>query len=250
MIHSYKGGTGKTAIAVNLARYFSVKVNLRVLLIEQDTGGHSFTDIFHVSPNLYWNDFYNSNKPLKDLIVKYNPFDLICANEDEIKIPDEVNPQSFFTRQVERFIFEKKWLNENYDLIIFDTHPGYNLSLVNSISLANIVILVSRRDSDVLLNTIDLYNKIYAQFKSKKIFIIENQVPEVIPNYKTDLLDLKFNSILKKWDEFLTDKKILSIPLKNDIAYPLSLSKIVPFDNLLFTYITKIAEEITDILVE
>lgn len=250
MVHSYKGGTGKTAIAVNLAKYFSKKANLNVLLIEQDIGGPCFTDIFHVSPPLYWNDFYNTNRSLQELIIKHSLFDIICANDDEIKIPDGTSPQSYFVRQIERFTYEKKWLNEKYDLVIFDTHPGYNLSLINSLSLANIVILVSRRDTDILLNTIGLYNKIYAQFKSKKMFIIENQVPEIIPNYIPELLDRKFDTTLKKWDEFLHDKKKISIPLKNDIAYPLSLSKVVPFDNLLFTYINKVAEIITEFLAE
>ena len=48
MVHSYKGGTGKTVISANLARHFALKENKKVLLIEQDTGGSSFTNIFQV----------------------------------------------------------------------------------------------------------------------------------------------------------------------------------------------------------
>ena len=250
MIHSYKGGTGKTSIAVNLAHYYAEKDHKKVLLIEQDAGGPSLNDIFYVDPKYYWNDFYNNNLQLQDLILSTKYFDIICANSDEIKIPDGIESQTYFVRQIERFNYEKRFLNQKYDIVIFDTHPGYNLSLINCIAVSDIVLLVSRPDSDVILNTIDLYNKIYSHFQSKKIIIIENQVPEPIGSYKIENIDRKYISSIERWRDFLKDKKAIQIPLTNEIAYPLSLSKIIPFENLLFSYIKKIFTTINDFRVK
>ena len=229
MIHSYKGGTGKTSIAVNLAHYFSEKENKNVLLIEQDIGGPTLNDIFYVNPVHYWSEFYNSNLQLKEMITKTDYFDIICANSDEITIPEVIETQSYFIRQLERFKYEKRYLNQIYDIVIFDTHPGYNVSLINCIAISDVVLLVSRRDSDVIDSTIDLYNKVYSHFQSKKMLIIENQVPEPIASYKIEKVDRKYLNSIEKWKTFLSDKKVITIPLKNEIAYTLSLSKIIPF---------------------
>lgn len=192
MIHSYKGGTGKTSIAINLAQYMKLKLSKKVLLIEQDIGGPCFQEIFNVNPKFYWNDFYNSKMQIKDLILENDLFDIICANDTEINIPASIDPKTFFIRQLERFSHEKNWLDKHYDIVIFDTHPGYNISLINSISMANVIILVSSRDSDILLSTIELYHKIYGHFQSKSVIFIENQIPEPIPNYRPDSPNKKY----------------------------------------------------------
>ncbi|MFW9906253.1 MAG: ParA family protein, partial [Candidatus Thorarchaeota archaeon] len=118
MVHSYKGGTGKTAIAINLAQLLAMKKGVKVLLIEQDTGGSTFSNVFKTTPPAVWNDFYLSNTPLKDLIIHHKHFDIICAKGKEIAIPEGESTRIFYSRHLERFRWESKWLRKNYEYII------------------------------------------------------------------------------------------------------------------------------------
>lgn len=242
MVHSYKGGTGKTAIAINLARLIARKEGGKVLLIEQDTGGSTFTNVFKITPPSVWNDFYLSNASLKDLIVHYKHFDIICAEGKEIAIPEGESTSSFYSRHLERFRWESKWLQKNYEYIILDTRPGYSADLINSIVVSNVAILVSRLDSDEVVSTIDMYNEIYAHFKGKQIILVQNQIPEPILDSASTEQDLDVKQSATLWNDFIKDKVLISIPLKNEIAYPLSQSKILPLNNLLMDYINQIIE--------
>lgn len=242
MVHSYKGGTGKTSIAINLARYFARKEQKRVLLIEQDTGGPSFSNIFQKEPKNYWNDFYSKQISIKELIVSLDHFDVIFAKAEEIELPPGENPKTFYTRQLERLNYQKKWLVRNYDFVILDTRPGYTIELLNSIMIADLAILIARIDSDTVAKTIKMYNQVYSQFKSKRILLVQNQIPSPVPKYPDEQLDLDVKNTLKTWKSFSSDKPLITIPLKNEIAYLLSRSKLVPLDSLFMDYIQEITE--------
>ena len=73
LIHSYKGGSGKTTIAVNLANELAVVYNKSVLLIEMDFKMPSFFVIFkELHPEHYLNEFYHVNPvDLAETIVNY-----------------------------------------------------------------------------------------------------------------------------------------------------------------------------------
>ncbi|MFX0091849.1 MAG: hypothetical protein ACFFBD_08820, partial [Candidatus Hodarchaeota archaeon] len=136
---------------------------------------------------------------------------------------------------------QKKWLQANYDYVIFDTRPGYTVELINSILVADMAILLTRLDADTVEKTIDMYDRIYAQFKNKYIFLVQNQVPTPVEGLSDATLDLDIEEKMKAWAKFVEDKDLVTIPLKNEIAYMLSKSKIIPFDSLLMTYIQQIA---------
>ncbi|MHA2105777.1 MAG: tyrosine-protein kinase family protein [Candidatus Hodarchaeales archaeon] len=249
MVHSYKGGTGKTAIAVNLARFLSLKLEKKVLLIEQDIGGSTFKNIFKLQPDLFWNDFYLGQKSLSDLIINLENIDVICAKEQEISIPEGYGQslKTFYALHMERFKREIRYLKEKYDFIVLDTRPGYNIDLISSIATSEIVILISRLDNDTIENTIEMYNNIYSQFKSKEIILVQNQIPYPSGEFSEIDLDLDIIETKKIWKDFVQDKKLISIPLENDIAYPLSNSKILPFENKMIKYINQIADSIKDL---
>ncbi|MFX0091880.1 MAG: tyrosine-protein kinase family protein [Candidatus Hodarchaeota archaeon] len=240
MIHSYKGGTGKTAVAINLAQYFAIERKKRVLLLEQDTGGPSFSKIFKIKPTKFWNDFFTLNCSLKDLIIK-GDIDIICARAQEMEIIDDEHPNIFYTRHIERFINQKKWLRANYNYVLFDTRPGYTAELISSILPADVAILMTRLDVDTVEKTIDMYNKVYSQFKKKQIILIQNQIPPYFEEYSDIELDSDVEETMKAWDKFVKDKTLVTIPLKYEIAFTLSKSKIVKLDNPFMEHIRQIA---------
>ena len=96
---------------------------------------------------------------------------------------------------------------------------------------------MTRIDTDTIRKTIEMFNKIYNSFIDKYIVLIQNQIPQKVEGYDTmeaDLDVIKANDI---WNEFITGKQCINIPLKYEIAYPLSLSKLLPLKNELFLYI-------------
>ncbi|MFX0182276.1 MAG: ParA family protein [Candidatus Hodarchaeota archaeon] len=242
MVHSYKGGTGKSAVAINLAQYLAIKLKKKILIIEQDIGGSSFSSIFQIRPKKTWNDFYNTGELIKNLVYNWDYFDVICARGEDIQIPHGQEPRTFFARHLERLNMQKKWLIANYDFIILDTHPGFAIELINSILIADIAILLTRLDIDTVTNTIKMYDRVYSEFQNKKIILVQNQIPEPVNNISKSPLDLNIKQAMDKWNDFVKDKLLLTIPLKNEIAYTLSRNKIVPLDNIFMKYIQQISE--------
>lgn len=87
------------------------------------------------------------------------------------------------------------------------------------------------------IQSIDMFSKIYANFSEQKIMLIQNQIPQKIDGYEDKELDLNVIKTTQLWNEFVEGKMLLKIPFKNEIAYPLSLSQILPLNNELFSYI-------------
>lgn len=241
LLHSYKGGTGKSAIALNLANFLAK--NKKVLLIEQDISGPTFADVFQIQPVITWNDFYQ-NHQIKDLIINLDNFDIIFAKEGEIPIPEGQSLKIFFQRNLERLNKQLNSLKQNYNYIIFDTHPGYNVEIINNLLVSDFVILLTRLDSDMIIKTIELYNKLYSQFKSKKVIFVENMVPipEKEKDYEKIMKKNNFREIMENWKEFSKNISKVTIPLNNDIAYGLFINKLLEKENTFIKYISEIAD--------
>lgn len=242
MVHSYKGGAGKTAISINLSNYLAVKKKKKILLIEQDVCGPSFVSVFKIQPNRFWNDFYSKDLPLEDLVMKLDSFDVICAKVQATSLLSGENLNEFYGKQLERLKWQKRSLRKQYDYIVLDTHPGYNMELINNVIISDVAVLISRLDADTVRHTIDMYERVYSQFRDKRIILAQNQIPEPVSSQNQPKIDLDVEKTLKSWEQFSVDKNIVNIPLRNDIAYALSRSKLLKTSNPFYEYIKQIAE--------
>ncbi|MFX1516405.1 MAG: tyrosine-protein kinase family protein [Promethearchaeota archaeon] len=183
LVHSYKGGTGKTTVAVNIASILSLENN--VLLIENDFMMPSFFDIFECEPNAYFNDYLNGSANFKEVIeheVKSN-LDVIFTNKkfdpnEKVMSSD----QEWFLSILKQMITDLNTLEKKYNYVIFDTPPGWHLIVVNLIALANKAILILRPDSYEVSGTkimLDILYKRAKPIRSWDIYFLFNQVPKV-----------------------------------------------------------------------
>jgi len=70
--HSYKGGTGKTTIAANLAALLAKKGH-RVFLLDLDVYAPSLQAYFDKEPKRWINDFLNGTAEVGDVIMDLTP---------------------------------------------------------------------------------------------------------------------------------------------------------------------------------
>ncbi|MHA2224799.1 MAG: ParA family protein [Candidatus Hodarchaeales archaeon] len=189
LVHSYKGGTGKTTVAVNIASLLSH--DSKILLIENDFMMPSFFDIFKREPDVYFNDYFNGDVNFDELIeseVKSN-LDVIFTNKNFD--PNEKimsSDQGWFLTILKQMMEDFKKIEENYDYVIFDTPPGWHLIVVNLIALSNKAILLLRPTSYEVNGTKLMLEILYRRAKpmsSWDVYLLFNQVPEV--DMSTDL---------------------------------------------------------------
>ena len=69
--HSYKGGTGKTTLAVNLSANLVTK-GYNVLLIDMDVYAPSLYVYFNIQPKKWINDYLNDKIPFSDSIYDFS----------------------------------------------------------------------------------------------------------------------------------------------------------------------------------
>jgi MinD-like ATPase involved in chromosome partitioning or flagellar assembly len=183
LVHSYKGGTGKTTVAINLARL--VARDHKVLLIESDFLMPSFFYIFDQEPSLYFNDYLNGKTSLNDVIVPDVQPNMDVIFTDKKYDPNEKivgTDQRWFLSTLQKLNQDFETLQNHYDYIVFDTPPGWHLVIINLIMLSDKAILILRPNSYAVKGTKRLVEMVYKRAKpmsSWEIFLLFNQVPEV-----------------------------------------------------------------------
>jgi MinD-like ATPase involved in chromosome partitioning or flagellar assembly len=208
-VHSYKGGTGKTLLSVNLAATFA-KQGKKVCLFDLDFRAPSLFAILKIQGNACWfNDYLNNtcdiNKVLIDQsgrILGKGKFFVGLANPATEAIRDmSAKDRKWEMRALGRLLYLRNALmnNMNFDYIVFDTSPGLQYSSINALVAADLVAVVTTGDRSDVDGTQRMITELYSLFE-KKTGVVINKV-------------LDFNS--KDRQEELHDrvKNIYKVPL-------------------------------------
>ena len=195
--HSYKGGTGKTTIACNLAAMLSVK-GYNVSLLDLDVYAPSLHAYFEYTPNKWINDLLFENSDLNEIMVDMTSTLRRYANnrtkkigrllvgfsnpqkEEIYRLDGSIKTANANIQLLRRFVQLREDLISDYesDYVILDTSPGIRYWSINSLAVADVLFLTLKFDDLDIEGTIKMANDIYGSFTKfgSKSFLLLNRV--------------------------------------------------------------------------
>jgi MinD-like ATPase involved in chromosome partitioning or flagellar assembly len=196
--HSYKGGTGKTTIACNLAAMLTSK-GYNVSLLDLDVYAPSLHAYFDCNPNKWINDLLFENTDVHDIMVDMTPaVAKYAANrtnkklgrllvgfsnpqkEEIYKLEGSIKTANANIQLLRRFVQLREDLISDYesDYVILDTSPGIRYWSINSLAVADVLFLTLKYGDLDIEGTIKMAKDIYGSFTKfgSKSFLLLNKV--------------------------------------------------------------------------
>lgn len=184
-VHSYKGGTGKTLLSINLAATFA-KHGKKVCLFDLDFRAPSLATLLKIDKAEFWlNDYLNGLCEIKKVLIDLshridNGGQLVVglANPSTEAIRDmSAKDRKWEMHALGRLLALKtSLLGENgFDYLICDTSPGLQYSSINAIVSADLVLVATTFDRSDVDGTRRMLRELYDLFE-KKTEIVLNKV--------------------------------------------------------------------------
>ena len=203
-VHSYKGGTGKTLLSVNLAATLA-KRGKKVCLLDLDFRAPSLFAVLKVDNAECWlNDYLNGlcdiNKILIDLSSRVqvsNRFFVGLANPATEAIRDiSAKDRKWEMHALGRLLSLRNTLlkDQAFDYLIFDTSPGLQYSSINAIVTADFVIVATTSDRSDVNGTRRMLQELYNLFE-KKTGLVINKVLDSASKSKRDEMRDKVKAV-------------------------------------------------------
>jgi MinD-like ATPase involved in chromosome partitioning or flagellar assembly len=174
VIHSSRGGTGKTLIATNLAIILAKK-GFNVAFIDLDFSAPSLSTVFSKAieePIIYWmNDFFDGRCRPEDVLIDVSQEGLMkgklmvgLANPYVLRIQSIMRKSRAWEVTAAKKLFSlisACYNDMKIDYCILDTSPGVQYSSVNAIVCSDLSITVTTMDSLDLRSTKELIDNLY-----------------------------------------------------------------------------------------
>ena len=203
-VHSYKGGTGKTLLSVNLASTFA-RQGKKVCLFDLDFRAPSLFAILNMPNAECWlNDYLNGtceiDRVLIDMSSKIPGNGKLCiglANPTTEAIRDmSAKDRKWEMRALGRLLSLRNSLliDKGFDYIVFDTSPGLQYSSINAIVTADIVVVATTGDRSDVDGTRRMLKELYNLFE-KKTGLVINKVLDATSLSKRQEMDKKVREV-------------------------------------------------------
>jgi chromosome partitioning protein len=270
--HSYKGGTGKTTLACNSAALLARK-GYKVCLLDLDIYAPSFQSYFEREPIVGINDFLNSNVEVDKAMIDYTsavenqkdniratdssyPYPSPSENEKKLRKKGKLwigfsnmqkkgvfeleNADSATKRDIiRRFIYLRERLISDFhaDYIIIDTSPGMRFWSINSLAIADILLLTLKMGSLDVDGTRIAVNEIYKSFTKfgSKAYLLYNLIAgycvpaavagrtETVPTVESTSVPQEGKTFLNKLEQPLNEVDFVK-RLSSDLGIPAIIS--------------------------
>jgi pilus assembly protein CpaE len=147
-----KGGVGKTTVSVNLAVALKIQTRQKVLLLDADAGVGNVTAVIDVPARRGLADMADSAPEF----WTEDAFQSLVATHEESGL--EILTWGFEPADAERIgpdlmIAAVRWARQHYEIVIVDTHPGYDDRTVAMLSVANEILLTVTPEVGPLRNS-------------------------------------------------------------------------------------------------
>jgi len=253
--HSYKGGTGKSTISSNLAATLARK-GFTAVLLDLDVYAPSLQDYFQWQPKKSINDYLFENaevdEVIQDLTGVLNKFPsdngeqseskgkllvgFSSTSKEEIyKLDGAVRQEGSKIQLLRKFLMLREEIVSKYnaDYIIIDTSPGIRYWSINSLAIADTILLSLKLDGIDLKGTRLLAKEIYESLTKlgTKSYLLLNRaagycLPPNMAGENTSSTQELYNTtignqstVVSKLNEDIGMDTILSIPCYCDIQF-------------------------------
>ena len=186
-IHSNRGGTGKTVIALNLAAAYA-SMGTNACLLDLDLRAPSISTIFSLGQQKYWlNDFLNGRCKMEEILVdlssRYNVKGKLLigpANPSLDAIRDVIEKDKKWEMNALRRLLHAKaeWTQNGVETVILDASPGVQYSSVNAVVSSDVVLVVTTMDTLDLAGTRRIADELYRAFERNVFAIVNKAVPQ------------------------------------------------------------------------
>ncbi len=184
-VHSYKGGTGKTLLSLNLAATLA-KNGKKVALFDLDFRAPSLFSILKAENVECWlNDYLNNTCEAEKILVDLSSripgngkFFAGLANPATEAIRDmSGKDRKWEMRALGKLLALRETLlkNQKFDYLLFDTSPGLQYSSINAIVAADFVVVATTGDRSDVDVTKRMLRELYNLFE-KKTGLVLNKV--------------------------------------------------------------------------
>ncbi len=196
-VHSYKGGTGKTSISVNLAATFA-KNGKKVCVFDLDFRAPSLFAILKAQNVEYWfNDYLNSTIEINTALIDMSSripgagkFYSCLANPSTEAIRDiSSKDRKWEMRALGRLLALRESLlrDQKFDYLIFDTSPGLQYSSINAIVAADFVVVATTGDRSDVDGTKRMLAELYNLFEKKTGLVLNKVLDPSAASRKTEM---------------------------------------------------------------
>ncbi len=253
--HSYKGGTGKSTISSNLSATLARK-GFTAVLLDLDVYAPSLQDYFQWQPKKSINDYLFENadvdEVIQDLTGVLNKFPsgngeqpeskgklfvgFSSTSKEEIyKLDGAVRQEGSKIQLLRKFLMLREEIVSKYnaDYIIIDTSPGIRYWSINSLAIADTILLSLKLDGIDLKGTRLLAKEIYESLTKlgTKSFLLLNRAagyclpPNMAGENSSSTQELynttigNQSTVVSKLNEDIGMDTILSIPCYCDIQF-------------------------------
>lgn len=214
--HSYKGGTGKTTIACNLAVSLAKK-GYRVCLLDFDVSAPSIQAYFEKEPKKWINDFLSGTADIDEFVLDMTH--LVNGNDQNAEQKKGKlwigfsNPKKEEIYKIEggkeeiskmqllrKFILLRERLISDYEIdhIIMDTSPGIRYWSINALAVADILFLTLKLGDLDIDGTKKMADDIYGslnKFGAKSYLILNRVAGFCVPNIVKNTMDVNDSNL-------------------------------------------------------
>ncbi|HUK50909.1 MAG TPA: MinD/ParA family protein [Terriglobales bacterium] len=183
--HSYKGGTGKTSLVVNLGAMYA-KRGAKVCILDFDFRAPSLNVLFKTKPEFWLNDYLEDKCGIIDTLVDVSDrlhlqgkLWVGFANPTLEALKEIMSKdRKWEVKALSKTLAGKKEIlqEQQVDYLIFDTSPGAQYSSINALAGAALISLVMKADEFDLEGTKELAKGVYEAL-GRKSGIVLNKIP-------------------------------------------------------------------------